>query len=180
MQIKNRQQVLTIVTLVAVGLLAADRIVRPPLQKLWNDRALRIARLQEEVKEGQALQRSKTSLHQHWDDIQKSALPNDQTAAEERFFTGLNNWLQFSGVNLQSVAPTWKQGDTAAYKTLECRVDVSGELPRLSQFLYAMETDKMGLRVQSIEMTSKDANGTTIGVGVQVSALVLTAADVKK
>jgi len=35
--------------------------------------------------------------------------------------------------------------------------------------------------VQSIELTSKDANGTTIYMGVQVSALILTgAAEVKK
>jgi hypothetical protein len=58
-------------------------------------------------------------------------------------------------------------------------VDASGSLDRLSEFLYAMETDKMALRVQSIEMTSKDASGGTIGLGIHFSALVLTP-EVKK
>ena len=181
MPIKNRQQFLTILTLTAVGLLALDRIVRPPLAKIWDERAARIAKLKRDVKEGKELQQRKNWLRGHWDDIQKSTLTNDTTAAEGQLFSGLNNWVQYSGVQLQNVAPTWKQGNDPAYKTLECRVDASGSLDRLSEFLYAMETDKMALRVQSIELTSKDANGSTIGLGVQISGLVLaTAVEAKK
>ena len=180
MQIKNRQQFLTIITLSAVGLLALDRIVRPPLQKIWDDRSRRIETLQQQVKDGQLLLQRKTWLNNHWEDIQHSTLPNDPTAAEQLLFSGLNDWVQFSDVALQGVSPTWKQGNDPAYKTLECRVDVSGRIDQLSRFLYSMETDKMALRVQSIEMTSKDANGSNIGLGVNVSALVLANADVKK
>ena len=150
------------------------------MARIWDDRAAHIAKLQRDVKEGQGLQQRKNWLRGHWDEIQKSSLTNDTTGAEEQLWSGLNNWVQYSGVSLQNVAPTWKQGNDPAYKTLECRVDASGSLDRLSQFLYAMETDKMALRVQSIEMTSKDANGSTIGLGIQVSALVLATADVKK
>jgi hypothetical protein len=178
--IKNRQQFLTIITLSAVGLLALDRIVRPPLQKIWSDRAQRIQKYKQQVKEGQTLLQRKNWFKGHWDDIQKSTLPNDPTAAEQELWLGLNRWMDFSGVTLKTVAPTLKQGNDPAFKTLECRIDASGSIDRLSQFLYAMETDKMALRVQSIEMTSQDANGTTIALGVQVSALVLATADVKK
>ncbi len=181
MQIKNRQQFLTILTLTAVGLLALDRIVRPPLAKIWDERATRIAKLKRDVKEGQGLQQRKNWLRGHWEDIQKSSLTNDTTAAEGQLWSSLNNWVIYSGVVLQNVAPTWKQGNDPAYKTLDCRVDASGSIDRLSEFLYAMETDKMALRVQSIEMTSKDANGGTIGLGIQLSALVLApVGDVKK
>lgn len=176
MQIKNRQQFLTILTLTAVGLLALDRIVRPPLAKIWDERSTRIAKLQRDVKEGKALLQRKNWLRGHWEDIQKSTLPNDPTEAEQDLWSGLNNWVGYSGVTLQNVAPNLKQSSDPSYKTLECRIDASGSLDRLTSFLYAMETDKMALRVQSIEMTSKDANGTTIGMGVQVSGLVLTAA----
>ena len=50
MQIKNRQQFLTIVTLAAIGLLAIDRIISPPLVAFWNGRAARIRQLQAQVK----------------------------------------------------------------------------------------------------------------------------------
>ena len=181
MQIKNRQQFLTIVTLTAVGLLALDRIISPPLTKLWNDRSKEITALKKQVGEGEMMKRRKDSLRQRWADIQAAALPNDTTAAEQQLYTGLDRWSRFSDVILGGVVPTWKQGTDPAYKTLECRMDVSGSIDRVARFLYSLETDPMALKVQSIELTSKDANGTTINMGVQVSALILTgAAEVKK
>lgn len=180
MQIKNRQQFLTILTLTVVGLLALDRIVSPPLMKLWNDSSKHIVTLKAQVKDGQTKQHNKDALRKRWTDIQAASLPNDTTAAEQELFNGLNRWTQFSGVTIMNIAPTWKQGNDPTYKTLDCRVDASGSLDRLSEFLYALETDPMALKVQSIEMTSKDANGMTINLGVQVSALVLTSTEVKK
>ena len=180
MQIKNRQQLLVIITLTAVGLLALDRIVRPPLEALWTGRAKQIATLRNNVRDGKALQSRRDSLRSRWDEIQKSTLPNDPTAAEHELNDGLAHWLQFSDVSLQGVAPTWKQGDSPAYKTMEYRVDVSGNINQLSRFLYSLETDRMALRVQSIEFTAKDATGMSIAMGVQVSGLVLTGAEAKK
>jgi len=178
--IKNRQQLLTILTLTAVGLLAMDRVVRPPLQKVWKARADQIKSLQNKVKYGAVLQHGKESLNRRWEDLQKGTLPNDPTEAEQALWSGLNRWVDFSGVTLQNVSPTLKQSNDPAYKTLECRIDAFGPIERLSQFLYAMETDKMALRVQSIEMTTKDANGTSIGLGVQVSGLILASTETKK
>jgi hypothetical protein len=63
---------------------------------------------------------------------------------------------------------------------MEYRVDVSGNINQLSRFLYSLETDRMALRVQSIEFTAKDATGMSIAMGVQVSGLVLTGAEAKK
>lgn len=181
MQIKNRQQFLTIITLAAVGLLALDRIISPPLVKLWNERAKEIKTLRQEVHDGQLLKNRKDDLHRRWAQIQGASLTNDMTAAEQQLWTGLNRWSQFSDVSLGGVVPTWKQGTDPAYKTLECRMDVSGSIDRVARFLYSMETDPMALKVQSIEMSSKDANGTMINMGVQVSALVLTGiTDVRK
>ncbi|HWC59464.1 MAG TPA: hypothetical protein VHC44_07195 [Verrucomicrobiae bacterium] len=180
MQIKNRQQFLTILTLTAVGLLAVDRIISPPLTKLWKDRQAQIAKLKKDVNEGNLLHRRKDLLHKRWADIQAAALPNDPTAAEQQLFNGLNRWAQFSGITIMNIAPSWKQANDPAYRTLECQVDAAGGLVPLSQFLYAMETDPMALKMQSIEMTSKDANGTVINMGVRMSALVLTGAETKK
>lgn len=169
-----------IVTLSAIGLLALDSIVRPPLQKIWKDRANQIKSLQDKVKYGAVLQRGRNSLNQRWDDLQKSTLPNDPTEAEQALWSGLNRWVDYSGVTLKNVSPTLKQSNDPAYKTLECRIDAQGSLDYLSRFLYALETDKMALRVQSIEMTSQDASGTTIGLGLQVSGLILASTETKK
>ena len=180
MQIKNRQQLLTILTLTAIGLLVLDKIVTPPLMAFWNKRAAQIVTLQKQVKEGQLLQHRKDSLRGRWAQIQSGALTNDTTAAEQELWVGLNHWSQNSGVSVNNIVPQWKQGSDAAYKTLECHVDVSGSIDRLSRFMYALETDPMALKVQSVEMTAKDNNGTVINLSVQMSGLVLTQQEPKK
>ena len=180
MQIKNRQQLLTVLTLTVIGLLVLDKIVSPPLTKLWNGRAARLLKLQTDVKNGEILRRGKESLRDHWAKIQAGSLTNDTTAAEQQLFNGLNNWSQKSGISIVNIVPNWKQGADSAYKTLECRVDASGRIDQLSQFLYEIETDSMALKLQSVELTAKDNTGSVIGLGVQVSGLVLTGQEPKK
>lgn len=174
MQIKDRQKFLTILTLVAVGLLVVDKIVSPPLEKLWHERADRIKTLKEEVKEGDSLKRSSAFYHRRWTQIQASTLTNNTTMAEQQLFTGLNRWSQSSGITIKGVTPNWKQGADVSYKTLECRVEASGSLDRLSRFLYDLEKDPMALRLNSVELASGDNDGTVINAGLQISGLVLT------
>jgi hypothetical protein len=180
MQINNRQQLLTILTLSVIGLLVLDSVVTPPLTKLWHDRQAKIAMLKNEVKEGTMQQRRKDSLRSRWAQIQAGALTNDTTGAEQQLLVGLNRWSQYSDISINGTAQTWKPGSDTGFRTLECRVDVSGSIDRLSRFLYELETDPMALKVQSIEMTSKDNTGSVINLGVQISGLVLTQQEPKK
>ena len=179
MQIKNRQQFLTIFTVIAVALLAADKIIAPPLVKIWHDRSARITELRNEVKEGESLKRGNNSIRALWAKMQAGTLTNNTTLAEQQLFTGLNYWSQLSGISLNTVTPLWKQGADSSYKTLECRVEALGSLDHLSQFLYYLEKDPMALKLQTVELATRDNDGTSIGLSVQVSGLVLTSKDQK-
>lgn len=174
MQIKNRQQFLIIITVAAVALLAIDKIISPPLMKFWNDRAARIKKLRDDVKQGELLKRGNLSIRSQWARMQASTLTNNTTLAEQQLFNGLNHWSAMSGITLNTVTPQWKQGSDPSYKTLECRVDASGSLDHLSRFLYDLEKDPMALKLQTVELSSRDNNGTLLALGVQISGLVLT------
>ena len=180
MQIKNRQQFLTILTLTVIGLLVLDKVVTPPLTSFWNSRSAQIVSLKNQVKQGESLRNNKEIINREWANIKAGALTNDTTAAELQLGTGLDRWAQMSGIQIDSTSLQWKQGADASYKTLDCRVDASGSIDRLSRFIYELETDPMDLKVQSVEMTSKDNNGSVIGLGVQISGLVLTGLEPKK
>ncbi|HWD94595.1 MAG TPA: hypothetical protein VG938_19860 [Verrucomicrobiae bacterium] len=174
MQIKNRQQFLTILTITAVALLAIDKIITPPLTKLWDTRSARIKQLRENVKQGESLQRGKDSIRRLWAQMQAGTLTNNTTLAEQQLFTGLNHWSQLSGITINTVTPQWKQGSDPTYKTLECRVDASGDIDRVSRFLYDLEKDPMALKLESVEVSSRDNEGMQLALGVQISGLVLT------
>jgi hypothetical protein len=173
-QIKNRQQFLTILTLVAVALLAIDKIIAPPLESFWKARQARLNELRQEVKDGESLRRGNTSIRAQWAKMQASTLTNNTTQAEQQLFNGLYKWSQMSGISINNVTPQWKQGSDPTYKTLECRVDATGDIKRLTDFLYDLEKDPMALKLESVEFTSSDNTGTKLGMGVQISGLVLT------
>lgn len=176
----NRQKLLTLLTLGAIALLVLDKIVTPPLTKLWNKNATQIANLKTQVQQAETRKRSKESLRRTWAEIQASSLTNDTTMAEGQLMSGLTRWSTMSDVRLDSIVPQWKQGSDASFKTLEYHVDASGSIERLGQFLYDLETDPMALKVQTVELTSKDNNGSVIALGLQISGLVLTGQEPKK
>lgn len=174
MQIKNRQQLLTFITVAALAVLALDKIVSPPLVKLWNDRTAQINSLRNQVKEGELLKRGDASIRSQWARMQASTLTNNTTMAEQQFFSGLSKWERASGITINTVTPQWKQGSDPTYKTLECRVDASGSIDRISRFLYDIEKDPMALKLQTVELSARDNEGSLLSLGVQISGLVLT------
>jgi hypothetical protein len=56
---------------------------------------------------------------------------------------------------------------------LECHANASGRITQMAQFLYNIEKDPMALRIESVEISSRDETGQTLAVNLQVSGLVL-------
>jgi hypothetical protein len=58
--------------------------------------------------------------------------------------------------------------------TLDCRVEASGDLGTLSRFVYDIEKDPMALKLESVELSTRDDTGQQLTLGLQISGLVLT------
>jgi Tfp pilus assembly protein PilO len=84
-----------------------------------------------------------------------------------------DRWCRDSGINRDSFSPQWRH-DSDSYMTLECRVEASGSLGALSRFLYEIEKDPLALRLENLELSSRDNEGQQLALGLQLSALVLT------
>lgn len=174
MQIKDRQQFLTVLAVVAIALLVIDKLIAPPLTDFWRSREQRIEDLQKQVKHGDQMLKRQRWIRGDWADIQAATLTNDTTVAEQQLFRAVDRWTQSSGMTVNSITPQWKDSSDASYRTIECRVDATGSIERVSQFLYDLENDPMALKLQSIEITANDNTGQQLALGVQVSGLVLT------
>jgi hypothetical protein len=57
--------------------------------------------------------------------------------------------------------------------TYECRVDATGDLGKLSRFLYSVERDPMALKLELVELGARDKEGQQLSLGLQLSGLVL-------
>jgi Tfp pilus assembly protein PilO len=171
-QIKNRQQFLIVLTLVALGLYVGDLLVYEPMAKWWKEREAKVTELRQEVTQGKALIKREMVIRGEWDSMRTNSLPNDSSQAEQQVLRALNNWTGNSGVNVSSVIPQW-QDDQNDYSTLDCRVEASGDLQTLSRFLYEIESDPMALQLESVALTSTDDRGQSLNLGLQISGLAL-------
>lgn len=173
MQIKNRQQILIAVAIAVVALFALDKLVISPLTKAWQDRSKAIAELRNRVANGRSLVGRERGLRNHWTEMQTNSLPANRSLAEQKVLDAFNRWAQDSRINITSVSPQWR--DQEDYTTLQCRVEGSGSLERITQFLHKMEKDSMALRLETVELSSRDTEGQQISLAMQVSGLVLGA-----
>lgn len=172
MQIRNRQQMLIIVAGVALALLVGDRLVFSPLVAAWKSRSAEIVDLRKQVGNGRKTLDRETVTRSRWQNMSTNTLPLNTSLSEQKVLNAFDAWSKNSRVSVNSISPQWRR-DKDGYMTLECRVDAAGTISTLSQFLHAIEKDAMALRVESLELTSKDKDGAQLALGLQVSGLVL-------
>ncbi|MEY4387252.1 MAG: hypothetical protein RLY20_2535 [Verrucomicrobiota bacterium] len=169
---KNRQHVLMAVTLVVVALFVGEKVLFTPLWNAWKNRSARITELKRKVHEGEVLIQRGDSLDSRWADFRKNALPSDPATAESQMSRAFERWTQSSGVSMTSYRPQWKRaGDD--FMTLECRADLAGDIGEVSHFLYELENDPLGVKVDSADLATRDTDGARITLTLQVNGLQL-------
>jgi len=169
----NRQKLLMIVTFAVAALFVGDKLIYSPLVRLAQARSKEVKNLQLQVARGRTLIKYEQDIRKEWSDMRTNMLPVNQSFAQERVLRAFQDWAQESGVSLNGTVPQWKNGETPDYKTLVCRVDASGTLWMLSRFIYDIEKGPMGLRLESVDLNSRDNTGQQLTLGLQVSGLVL-------
>jgi len=169
---KNRQQLLTILAAVGVGLFIADKLVFTPLVAGWKERSTRIAELRKSVAQGEALIQRGNRIRDRWDSMRTNTLPDEVSAAENQVLKAFERWSDESRISISGIKPQWKRASDD-YMTLECRADAFGTIHALTRFLHSLEKDPLALRVESVEITARDETGQQLALAIQVSGLLL-------
>jgi predicted Zn-dependent protease len=173
-EIKNRQKALLITAAAAIALLVGDSAVLGPLTDSWKARSDRVKQLQQSVAQGSLLLNQKRWITGRWDQMRTNTLPNDASLAENALLKAFDGWAKDSGIQIERITPQLKTEDE--YTTLQCRADASGDIQTLAKFLYDAEKDvsKLALKVESVEISSRDSEGQKLSLGLQVSGLILS------
>jgi Tfp pilus assembly protein PilO len=172
MNLNKRQQLLAILAIVAVGFFVADKLVFTPLTHSWSARSARIAKLKEQVRDGTETLKRETAVREQWANMRTNTLSSAKPEAESQMLKAFERWSQVGGVTVSSIRPQWKEAEDD-YKSLECRADVSGSLSSITHFLYQVEHDPLGVKVDSMELQSRDTEGSQLALVIQVSGLLL-------
>ena len=94
------------------------------------------------------------------------------SAAEQQVFRAIDSWAQDTGVTINAITPQWKH-DSDDYITYDCRVDATGDISRLSRFLYRAEREPLALRMEGVELTARDKDGQQLALALQLNGLLL-------
>jgi hypothetical protein len=169
---KNRQHLLIMAAIAVVALFLGERLVFTPVVNGWKARSARLEELKRKVGAGEVLLTRSESLRSRWSMMRTNALASGASEAERQLSGAFERWSQVSGVSVTSYRPQWKRaGDD--FMTLECRADIGGSLAEVTRFLFEIENDPMGVKVDSASMVTRDTDGAQITLGLQVSALQL-------
>jgi len=172
MNLNQRQRLLGMLAITAVGLFMADKVVLTPLTNNWKARTERIAKLKAQVHDGNETLKRETALTEQWEHMKKNVFDAAKPEAESQMLKAFERWARAGGVAVSSTRTQWRESEDD-YKTLECRADVSGSLAELTSFLYAIEHDSLAVKVDTMELQSRDTDGSQLALVVQVSGLLL-------
>jgi Tfp pilus assembly protein PilO len=172
MKIENRQQFLIVLTVAAAALLIGNSLIYEPLATLWTARSAQIKELSTKVHDGKLLVQREAGIRNRWSDMQANALPYNTSSAEQQVLASLDNWSRSSGAEITSIMPQPKN-DSTNYMTMNFRVETTGTLGTLSQFLYDIEKGPMALKLDSVELSAHDDTGQQLTLGLQISGLAL-------
>jgi Tfp pilus assembly protein PilO len=172
MKIENRQQLLIVLTIGAAALLIGVNFIYEPLSNAWSARSARIKELRAQVSSGRYLIQREADTRSRWSEMTANALPANASLAEQQVLKAFDNWSRDTGAEISSIMPQWKN-DSTNYMTLNCRVEATGSLGTLSQFLYNLEKGPMALKLDSVELSAHDNTGQQLTLGLQISGLAL-------
>jgi Tfp pilus assembly protein PilO len=143
-----------------------------PLLAAWTDRSERIVQLEESVQKGELLLDRQTVIRDRWKAMNRQMLPTAPSAAENELLKAFDRWIQGSGISVTSIKPQWRTIEER-YLGLECRADGFGDIDALAKFIHQLESDPMALRVDYLEIASRDDAGVRLNFGLQVTGLLL-------
>jgi hypothetical protein len=179
MNLKKRENLILAVAAACVGLIIANKFFVSPMIETYHVRTTEIAKLQGDLLRGRSLIKREKEIGDELKNIVKNSLPDDTAIVEKQMFAAIERWKTMSGVTVTSRAPRWEKdvgGDIpvqAKINKLEFKIAATGNIQSITKFLYEMEADPLAIRVEDVELTSRDAAGKTLTVESRITGLVI-------
>jgi Tfp pilus assembly protein PilO len=172
---KSREKILIITIGVCAGLWLLDVLLIEPISASWSARQTKIADMRQKIQDGKALIERAADIEKRWKTMRDNSLPNNLTYSESVLFNSFDMWGAASGVILVGQKPESKDSDDPEYSNMEWHTDVTGTRTQIAGFLYDVESSPLALKVESVELSSKDDTGRQLALGLTVSGLILNA-----
>jgi len=178
----KRERDLLTVAVIAVTIVVGKLLVFDPLLTSWGNYNKEITRLNDEIKNGNELIRPnpdkpgaatrEESYKKTWAKYLVHNLNSTNTDAEKKVWRAIENWRSVSRISLTSVKPEWQNHDDR-YRTYDVRLVAEGTMQEAVEFVHAIESDELPLKIEQLELASREKTGKLINVSVHFTGLQL-------
>ena len=191
----KRERYLLTVAVIVVTIVVGNLLVLQPLLTSWNIRDIEIIRLEGEIKNGNELilpnpdkpgaVTREESYKKIWATYLGGNLNSTNTVAEEKVWRAIEKWRSKSRISLTSVKPQWQnheyeflgkepgENKTHGYRTYDVRLVAEGTMQEAVKFVHAIESDELPLKIEQLELASREKTGKLISVSVHFTGLQL-------
>lgn len=168
MENKRRETLLKIGVGVVVGLFVLDRMILSPAAAAWKAQGERVAQLREKVTRGRQLIERERSLRGRWNEMLRTDLADDPSAAENDVYKAIGRWAAESRISFTSLTPQPRTHDDG-YETFELRAAAVGDQASIGRLLYEIESDPLPARIEECELRAQDATGRQLALSMKFS-----------
>ena len=168
----KREKLLLTVALVVVSILIGDRLVLGPLVNSWQIRNKEIEKLEENIDKGNKLLPREKSTIKKWHTYLRDNLNSTNSIAQAEVLRARVNWTGDSGISFQSEKGEWRNHDDR-YQTYDVRLVAEGTMREVVEFVHAIESDALPLKIEQLELASREKTGQLISVSVHFTGLQL-------
>ncbi len=171
----RRKRLFVIVAMICIGLFIFDKLILGAVVEGWKSRTQRIGDLEKKLQDGERLiTHNKADYEKQWAFMLKNSLPPERSEAEQLIYDAMEQWSKI-GLTVTSQRPQWIT-DRDNNTRIEFRIVATGSIEAIARFLYNVERDPRGLRVQDVEISSRDEAGRNLSMSVLLTGVVLRGA----
>jgi len=179
MNLNKRENLILAVAALCITVLIANKFIITPMIDTYHTRTTDISKLKADLERGHYLIKREKDISEDLKKMLASSLPDDTTVVEKQMFAAIERWKGASSLNITAQTPRWEKdvgGDIpiqAKINKLEIKISATGTIQSIARFLYEMETDPLALRVEDVEITSRDSKGQNLTLESRVTGLVI-------
>lgn len=173
MGLSKRERMIVLTTILVVGALIADRLIRAPIAARWGELQTQRQQALTQVAKAKNLLAEKQQRERKNKTLGTEEMRSD-AEAESRVAQALVKWSDDARLMLTSVKPDRMAGDKGL-KEIVFVVAGKGSLDSVAWFLYQVETSELPLKVKYMQLGSTSESGDSMSMELRLSTLYVAA-----
>jgi Tfp pilus assembly protein PilO len=169
MVLSKQERILVIVTVLVLGIWAANAVVVEPLSDLRRQTANEKLELQGQLEQARNTFNRRKALERKWKGLLSEGMQSDADA-EIRIARALTEWSKQTGMSLSSLTPERTTTDKGM-KEVTFVVAGQGDLEGVASFLYRVETAELPVKVTHMQLGSSSESGDSMSLQLRLSAI---------